>query len=87
MGLVERLPKEKLTSLIEECIDNEYDFLILDFNNLSNKSVSDKVKNITLDKEKTYIVLKGIDKNQLKASDFLDIYTNIFHQRVCLYVL
>lgn len=86
MGLVERLQKNKLNEIVEKCIENEYDLLILDFTNLSQKEVKEKIQNISLTKEKIYIVLKGIDKNNLKTEDFIEIYEKIFTQQVYLYI-
>lgn len=84
--MLERINKEYLKEIVIEAIKNKHDFLILNFQGLNRDEVSEKIKNITLNKKRTYIVLTGIEELEIRTEDFLEIYNQIYLNKVSLMI-
>lgn len=84
--MFERINIEDIKKIAYNAVCRNHDFLILSFKDLNRREISDKIKSIKINKEKTYILLTEINEKDIKTEDFLHLYNEIFASRVSLLI-
>ena len=84
--MFERIDIEDIKKIAYNAVCRNHDFLILSFKDLNRREISDKIKSIKINKEKTYILLTEINKKDIKTEDFLHLYNEVFASRVSLLI-
>lgn len=84
--MFERIDIEDIKKIAYNAVCRNHDFLILSFKDLNRREISDKIKSIKINKEKTYILLTEINEKDIKTEDFLHLYNEVFTSRVSLMI-
>lgn len=84
--MIERVNKEYLQEIVFDAMCKKHDFLILNFDGLKREEITNKIKSIVLNKEKTYIVIVGMKESDIRTEDFLHLYNEVYTSRVSLMI-